>query len=169
MSAKSRSTRRQTATQTQPLPGDRITYKGMRGVVLSPTSNNALCLLIPNGRPIPRSGVMLPIPLPRPLYITGRQLKEFNAESIRLEFVRNLGGIEVIPDAMHIPVGTAFHYVSADPIPKQNIRLMFSLPRFIPKNWRQQMKKVVKSLTTVFLDITPDTFAVIQKQTGPRR
>lgn len=157
MRTKSLSTRRPTTTKTLPLPGDRIVHKGMQGVLLSTDGKLALRLL-------KRYGGVSPIPLPCPLNITGKQLKRFNAESIRLGFSRNLKNLKRIPDDLNIPIFTAFRHVSADPIPKRNIRLMFSLPTFIPPNWREQIKKVVKSLTNVFLDVTPDTFAAIRRQ-----
>lgn len=167
MSTKSRSVRRQPATKTLPLPGDRVIFNGIQAVVLD--GKEALCLLNPQGGKVSAlRGGLSPIPLPRPLCITGKQLKKFNAESIRLGFSRNLGGIEVIPDALNIPISTAFHHVSADAIPKRNIRLVFSLPTFIPKDWREQIKKMAKSLEFVALDVTPDTFTAIQKQKTPR-
>ena len=162
MSTKSRSIRRQSASKVPQLAGDRIIFNGMRGVVLSTDGNEALCLLHPQGDV--SCGGLSPIPLPRPLCITGKQLKEINAESIRLGFSRNLEGIEVIPDALNIPICTAFHHVSNDPIPKRNIRLAFSLPTLIPQKWRAQIKKMAKTLVSVTLDIPPDTFAVVQQQ-----
>jgi hypothetical protein len=112
-----------------------------------------------------------PIPT-EPLFITGKQLKQFNAESIRLGFSRNLWPKKIgrkIPDDMIIPICQAFHHTSStDNPPLRNIRLVFSLPKFVPTNWRQRIKKVTRSLATVFLDVTPDAWAVIRAQLGER-
>ena len=105
-----------------------------------------------------------------PLFITGKQLKQFNQESIRLGFSRNLWPKKIerkIPDDMIIPICQAYHHMSStDESPLNNIRLAFSLPMFIPRNWRQRIRKVVRSLTDVALDVTPDTWAVIRTQVG---
>ena len=87
-------------------------------------------------------------------YINTTQLREANAESIRLGFSRNLDLPADLP-ALKFPIMKAFRHTSADG-ELENIRLMifFALDTEAASDWRPLM-----------LDVTPDWLATIRNQT----